>query len=629
MKSTSKGYGWFALLILVPVIILAIMAGMGLSAQRKGALADAQQQARTFVNSAVAKLHESLAARAAYQAGTQGILLPVPPQELKSGAQELKAAIAKKDKAALVKLAQSEHDVLSETGLPVNQLAALAALELGPPVDPVVYDEWRPRVFPSLLTGRWLERLEAVADSLPNTAASMDDPNYLTKNAARHAREYWEHDEAVRRAFWDEARSNWRVVSPGAHVVNGEVFWIARHLAVDQPFPEPFPPPAHPTPRGGPTLLHYKVSQPTLCVLTPDELADLVKHAMLQPSPPPWMGLTVMIDGQAVGTVRKQPHAGVTLVTDPAGNRKIVSGVLAAAPEWLDASPQGEVLAVVDGHFTVTASLKHPPLLYTAVDRLTTWTAWLLACSIASAGIGVWVVKRNLDRERKLNELKSQFVSSVSHELRAPVGSLRLMADALDQGTVTGEQAGEFHRLMSQEGARLSSLIENVLDFARIEQNRKTYTLDETDISSLIQDTIRLMTPQAKAREVIIESALQPLTHVPKLDAPALQQALINLVDNAIKFSPVGATILITLEENLKEKQWSLSVQDHGSGIPAAERERIFERFYRLGNELRRETQGTGIGLSLVKHIVEGNGGRISVTCDGGACFKMSFPIPT
>ena len=629
MKSTSKGYGWFALLILVPVIILSIMAGLGLSAQRKGALADAQQQARAFVNSSAAKLQEALARQAAYQVGTQGILLPVPPQELKPGALELKDAIAKMDKAALEKLVLSEHDVLSETGLPVNQLAALAALELGAPVDPVVYDEWRPRVFPSLLTGRWLERWEAVADVLPNTAASMDDPNYLTKNAARHAREYWDHDEAVRRAFWDEARSNWRVVSPGAHVVDGEVFWIARHLAVDQPIPEPFPAPAVPTPRSGPTLLPDKVSQPVLCVLTPDELADLVNSSISQYSVPPWMGLTVTMNGQSVRSVRKQPHAGVTLVTDPAGQSKVVSGRLEEREEWLDASPQGEVLAVADGHFTVMASLKHPPLLYTAVNRLTNWTAWLLACSIVSAGIGVWVVKRNLDRERRLNELKSQFVSSVSHELRAPVGSLRLMADALDQGTVTGEQAGEFHRLMSQEGARLSSLIENVLDFARMEQNRKTYLLEETDITTLVQETIRLMTHQAKAREVVLELELHPLSRVPKLDAPAMQQALINLLDNAIKFSPVGERIVVTLAENVEAKEWTLSVKDHGPGIPAAERERIFERFYRLGNELRRETQGTGIGLSLVKHIVEGNGGRISVTCDGGACFKMSFPIPT
>jgi two-component system phosphate regulon sensor histidine kinase PhoR len=285
----------------------------------------------------------------------------------------------------------------------------------------------------------------------------------------------------------------------------------------------------------------------------------------------------------------------------------------------------GEILATAEGNFTVSATLKHPEILFSPTERLTNWVALLLGSSVLAAGIGVWVIKRNIERERRLNELKSQFVSSVSHELRAPVGSIRLMADALNQGTVTGAEAEDFHRLMAQEGTRLSSLIENVLDFARIEQNRKTYTLAETDISTLIKDTIRLLTHQAAAQQITLQSDIQPLTHTPHLDAPAMQQALINLLDNAVKFSPAGETVQVILRENLPKNQWTLTVQDHGPGIPANEREKIFERFYRLGNELRRETQGTGIGLSLVKHIVEGNGGKISVTNNNGATFEMTF----
>lgn len=260
--------------------------------------------------------------------------------------------------------------------------------------------------------------------------------------------------------------------------------------------------------------------------------------------------------------------------------------------------------------------------------RLMRWVGVLIGTALLTAVAGLWLVRRTLERERKLGEMKSQFVSSVSHELRAPVGSMRLMAEALASGKVSGPPADEFHRLMASEGARLSGLIENVLDFARIEQGRKRYAFAETDVSALAQDAVKLMKPQAEERGQKILTDFHPLAFGPQVDAPALQQALINLLENALKFSPPDTEVSVALSDDPSRNTWSLSVTDHGPGIPKNEHARIFERFYRPGDELRRETAGTGIGLAIVKHVVEGHGGRVVLNSEPGkgSVFTMEFP---
>jgi signal transduction histidine kinase len=201
----------------------------------------------------------------------------------------------------------------------------------------------------------------------------------------------------------------------------------------------------------------------------------------------------------------------------------------------------------------------------------------------------------------------------------------------LDSHQVDEETQQQFHRLMSKEGARLSALIENVLDFARIEEGRKDYSFVETDLRGVVRDTVSLMELVATERKVTIETAATEEPHAHSVDPPAIQQALINLLDNAIKFSPEGGMVRVTLSSDARG--WQLMIEDQGPGVPAADRERIFERFTRLGNELRREEQGTGIGLSIVKHIAEAHGAQIRVEnhADGGARFTFQVacsPIP-
>jgi signal transduction histidine kinase len=209
---------------------------------------------------------------------------------------------------------------------------------------------------------------------------------------------------------------------------------------------------------------------------------------------------------------------------------------------------------------------------------------------------------------------------------------MRLMTESLERGTVTdaGRQQ-EYFRIIGQECRRLSSLVENVLDFSRIDRGSREYTFEPTDLDAVVGRTIEIMRPYASDRKVNLTQASPPgstLAGLRRIDGAAIQQALTNLVDNAIKHSPAGAIVSVELDADASSAR--IFVEDGGPGIPVEEQERIFEPFYRLGSELRRETQGVGIGLSIAKHIVEAHGGRIEVDSSPGigSGFVIVLPVP-
>ena len=274
-------------------------------------------------------------------------------------------------------------------------------------------------------------------------------------------------------------------------------------------------------------------------------------------------------------------------------------------------------------------------LLYARQRQLQYIFGSLIAVSAAAALVGFIAAYRAFRRQQELNDLKSNFVSSVSHELRAPIASVRLMAENLESGKIPGPaKQQEYYQFIVQECRRLSSLIENVLDFSRIEQGRKQYELEPTDLASLVATTVKLMEPYAVERGVSLrlEPAGQPTDAKMEatVDGQAIQQALVNLIDNATKHSAAGQTVLVALarHDSPPTPALHISVTDQGPGIPAAEQEKIFERFYRRGSELRRETQGIGIGLSLVKHIMAAHSGRVTVQSQPGHGSRFTLEIP-
>ncbi len=303
---------------------------------------------------------------------------------------------------------------------------------------------------------------------------------------------------------------------------------------------------------------------------------------------------------------------------------------LAGAP--LQAKPvAGERLAELRrSGFDVAGVLAQPGMLDAQLRQQVTWLTALLACAVATAIAGYATMQKALSRERQLNLLKSNFVASISHELRAPVASMRVMAENLGSGIVADEaRRGEYHRLIAEECWRLSTLIENVLDLARIEQERTFYHFAETDIAALVRDVALLLRASAgERRQRNRHRAWRAFEKPPSIcDGLAVQRALINLIDNAIKFSP-PETVITVRAAPCGSDEWELSVTDQGPGIPAAEHGKIFDRFYRIGSELRRETKGAGIGLSIVRHIAEGHGGTVNVESGHGTGSKFSLRLP-
>jgi signal transduction histidine kinase len=267
--------------------------------------------------------------------------------------------------------------------------------------------------------------------------------------------------------------------------------------------------------------------------------------------------------------------------------------------------------------------------------RAKVFNALILGAALA-AFIGLLAARRAFRRQLQLNEMKTNFVSSVSHELRAPIASVRLMAENLESGKVPDPaRQSEYFRFIGQECRRLSSLIENVLDFSRIEQGRKQYEFEPTDLVALTRTTVKLMEPYAMEKGVTLNLETSNAEHrTPnielKVDGRAIQQALVNLIDNAVKHTAPKQAVTVGLEMKNESAapEVHLFVADHGPGIPLAEQERIFEQFYRLGSELRRETQGIGIGLSIVKHIVSAHGGRVTVASAPGHGSRFTIELP-
>jgi len=346
------------------------------------------------------------------------------------------------------------------------------------------------------------------------------------------------------------------------------------------------------------------------------------------------------------------------LVPDYAATRVTIEGMKLSRPGETPAADGESLLGEAEQKagsyfaknaipFDVKFYLTSREQMLSAERRRTKLFGALILGAALTAFLGLLAARRAFRRQLQLNEMKSNFVSSVSHELRAPIASVRLMAENLAGGTVAEPQKqSAYFSFILQECRRLSSLIENVLDFSRIEQGRKQYEFEPTDALALVRETVKLMEPRAAEKGVTLElgtSNLQrPTSNIEWImDGRAIQQALVNLIDNAIKHSPKGETVSVGLEcgarsaecgvETTLNPQLStlnLSVTDHGPGIPREEHKRIFERFYRRGSELRRETQGVGIGLSIVKHVVTAHGGRVLVDSQPGQGSRFTIELP-
>jgi signal transduction histidine kinase len=241
------------------------------------------------------------------------------------------------------------------------------------------------------------------------------------------------------------------------------------------------------------------------------------------------------------------------------------------------------------------------------------------------------VVIERTSREKldELNRLKTEFISTFSHELRTPMSSIQSLAEMLGSGKITdAARREELLGTISAESGRLSRMIHNILDFGKIEHEAKTFIFRKTDIRDIVQDAADVFRHELEARGFTAAVDLPDHPVVLEADRDALKQCLINLIDNAMKYSAEIKEIGLRLLEEAGRVE--ILVWDKGIGIPEEEREKIFEEFHRVPRGARLNPKGVGLGLKIVKHIVESHGGRILVEgrAGGGSVFRLIFPKP-
>lgn len=245
----------------------------------------------------------------------------------------------------------------------------------------------------------------------------------------------------------------------------------------------------------------------------------------------------------------------------------------------------------------------------------------LAALVLLTGALGGFAVWRTASATVALAERRNNFVAAVTHELKTPLTAIRLYAEMLREGLVASdEKRHEYYETITAETERLTRLIQNVLDLAKLEKGNRALAAAACDVGSVFQDVAHTLGPHVRESDFALEIVVQPDLPPALLDRDALVQVLVNLVDNAIKFSREAGDRRVHLEACAQGGGVVLRVRDHGPGVPARHLPLLFQPFYRGERELTRRTQGTGIGLALVAGLVRGMGGRVTARNhpDGG-----------
>ncbi len=464
----------------------------------------------------------------------------------------------------------------SEVGIPLDTLAALQILQLDPTpaqaasaIDHAAFNSLRD---PSPLTPRILEMLRETAAN--SHFAATPSSQAFVQRVDRWI-ELWQRHELLRTLA--EPALAWLQERPAEPALK----WLTNPLSA-------------------PVLLSARTKGDIRCGIWP---LDLLRARL--------------IDEQKA---RGWPE-DCTLVLNIAGQQ--VLGQSPSDPSLATLS-QGTAKSGWNG----SIHLANPAQFYARQHARSRRYGVVIGLGLITVVIGFFNARRAYLRQAALAEMRTNFVSSVSHELRAPIAAVRLLSEELADLTPTDHvKASEYQSLILRECRRLSGLIENVLDFSRNEQGRKEYQFESIDLAALVRATSELMRIHADERSVILKNEIEEgAGFAIEADAAALQQVLVNLLDNAIKHSAPHSEITLKLRHHAHGV--ILEVNDQGEGIPATELPKIFERFYRCGSELTRRTPGVGLGLAIARYIVEAHRGTITAesAMGQGSTFTVRLP---
>jgi signal transduction histidine kinase len=249
----------------------------------------------------------------------------------------------------------------------------------------------------------------------------------------------------------------------------------------------------------------------------------------------------------------------------------------------------------------------------------------LVGLLLLTASVGVATLIQ-LKRERELARLRDDFVSGVSHELRTPLAQIRMFAELLDSGKLrSDEERMRSTKVINQEARRLTHLVENVLHFSRVRRGTARLSRAEVDLGPLMDELVAGFMPLANARRVELRTEVDEGI-IANVDGGALGQMVLNLLDNAVKYGPIGQTVVLRVQ--LVDERVRVAVDDQGPGIPEDERARVWEPYRRLQRDVNAAVGGSGIGLAVVRDLVEMHGGRawIEAAPGGGTRFVLEIP---
>ena len=282
-------------------------------------------------------------------------------------------------------------------------------------------------------------------------------------------------------------------------------------------------------------------------------------------------------------------------------------------------------------HWEAAVYLLDPKALARSARTIKLTLGLLIAVLVVAIGAGSWLIVSDLNRQLRLARQKTDFVSNVSHELKTPLTSIRMFSELLAEGRVgDAERQRSYLGIIAAETARLSRLINNVLDFARIDRGEKKYQFQNCDLVLVVREAIQRYRPQLETNGFNFECDLPDSAIYVNGDRDALAQVIVNLLSNAEKYSDAQKEIVLQMRQPTSPlPHVEVKICDRGMGVPKGCEEKIFEQFYRAHDSLNSGIQGSGLGLTLARQIARAHGGDVVYEPreGGGSCFSLRLPV--